>query len=532
MNLREVAADYAGLGYAPIPLKPGTSKPACKGYPTLPIPLQWADVGDGANIGLLAGDGIAFLDLDEKNRAGSVAAGLRYFGSLGYYPGDFPHVKTPTGGAHLYLMFAGGIPRNVRILARDFAAGEFRFGPSAFVAAPPSVRDGRQYELVGGDLRQLPRLDLDDVLPILQNKDTGESDLAAAILATAPSGELGHIGRGTWRLLRGDGCDRYPSRSEAEAAILAGLCNAGLSFGAILELFLTYPAAGKFAELYAVNPDKGIGYLRRSWEAAQRWAAARPSEGRKRAFYAVLWAQASPWPGRNGRTDHAAFLANALTAYDCGKLEYGLSVRELAERGGMGRLAAGKAQSRLLAAGHVERVKEFVMNKSVRYRLPQLRQSDKLAPLPHTPPCEGVVSVCHFGDGDKAAIPDFAHDAFRYRGLGKTAAELYAVLRDKPMTAGELAAATGRNLRTVFRNLARLARVVDIDTGEVFKLAEPGDGDTWRAVDTDLAAVARAVGTAGVGERQRAKHAAERAGFKLAIARAQAGTTPTGEDKE
>ena len=149
-------------------------------------------------------------------------------------------MATPSGGRHIYVSFRGGLPGHWRRLAPDFGKGEFRFGPAAYVAAPPSITDRGSYELVAGDLRQLPELEVADVLPILGNQDTGKADdVAAAILATAAAGEPGRIGRGTWALLRGDGCDRYPSRSEAEAAIVAGCVNAGLSFAAILGLFQT-----------------------------------------------------------------------------------------------------------------------------------------------------------------------------------------------------------------------------------------------------------------------------------------------------
>jgi hypothetical protein len=72
---------------------------------------------------------------------------------------------------------------------------------------------------------------------------------------------------------------------------------------------------------------------------------------------------------------------------------------------------------------------------------------------------------------------------------------------------------------TVYRNLAKLARIVDAATGEVFRLVEPGDGDTWRALEADLDGIARAIGTAGAGERQKQKHERERAGWRLAIDR-------------
>jgi len=382
------------------------------------------------------------------------------------------------------------------------------------------VRDGRQYELVGGDLRQLPRLEAADVLPVLGNQDTGATDdVAAAILATMPSGDPGKIGRGTWALLRGEGCDRYPSRSEAEAAIMAGLVNAGLSFGAILGLFRDWPAAGKFRELHSANPSRAIGYVRRTWENAQTWTAAHPSPGRRKAFYAVLGIQARPWPGRTGRTDHVCAVAHAMTAYECGKPEYHLSERDLAERAGIGRDTAHKANRRLLDTGLITRVRQ---TDGARYATLWRLQTDKLIPYPHSPVCEGMVEVCQFGD----SLPPSAHDAFRFRGLGKTAAELLALLRERPMTATELSERSGRNVRTVYRNLARMGRIVDPITAEVFRLVEPGDGDTWKALDADLDAIARTIGTAGAGERQKAKHERERAGWRLAIDRQKAGDIP------
>lgn len=228
------------------------------------------------------------------------------------------------------------------------------------------------------------------------------------------------------------------------------------------------------------------------------------------------------WPGRTGRTDHVCYLAHALTAYQCGKVEYNLSERELAERAGIGQNTAHKANGRLREATLVERVKQ---TDGVRYGALWRLQSDKVESYPHIPVREGMIQLCH-SDGTGDALPPSDHDAFRYRGLGKSAAELWALLKNAPMTAGELAERSGRTVRTVYRNLAKLARIVDAHTGEVFRLVERGDGDTWRALDADFDAIAQAVGTAGVGERQRAKHERERAGWRLAIDRQAVGDAP------
>lgn len=514
-SVREIAAEYAALGFDPIPLLAGEKLPACAGWPKLPAPLQWAEVGDRANVGLRAGNGIAFVDCDSPQTFDNVS---RWLASLGYYVGDHdaPVVVTPSGGRHVYVSFRGNLAGSWRRLKSDVGAGEFRFGSASYVVAPPSTVDGRQYTMTAGDLRQLPRLDAADVAPILAHPDPDpDPDPVAAILATATTarGETtARISAKTWRLLRGEGVDAYPTRSEAEAAIVAALVDVGLSFDAILSLFLRYPAAGKFHELREKDHRAAVSWLRRTWEKARKWAETHVSEDKRKAFYAVIAIQSRPWPGRTGRTDRAAALEHALTAYACAKLEYHLSERDLAERIGVERATARKANIRLLKAGLIERVKPTDgANFATMWRV-----RDIVDPYPHSTGCEGMGQLCP----SPAQLPRYSHDAFRYRALGKTAAEILSLLEQRPMTAAELAERSGRTGRTVRRNLAKLARIVDNVTGEVFKLVERAGGDTWRAcevTDADLDAIARALGTAGAGERQRKRHERERLARRLQI---------------
>jgi len=350
VDARALAADFAGLGYDPVPVLPGTKRPMVQGYAVVPAPVQWGQVQGSASVALRGG-GVAcaaFIDCDEKNRVGTFASITRYLAGLGYMPdGDYPTVKTRSDGRHVYVSFAGGLPGHMRLLTRDIGAGEFRYGPAAIVIAPGG---DEPYTLLEGDLRQLPKLEVADVLPILQNQDTGHADPAEAILATAPSREPGRISRATWRLLRGDPVSlaRYPKsndpsvdRSRAEAAIVAGLVNAGLSFAAILGIFQSNPAAGKFAELQRENQQRAIGYLRRTWESEVGFTSTHASEGRKRAFVAMLWADSRPWPGRTGTTDQAVFKTHAEIGFQVGRETYQLSARELAERAGIGLVHLG-----------------------------------------------------------------------------------------------------------------------------------------------------------------------------------------------
>jgi hypothetical protein len=104
-----------------------------------------------------------------------------------------------------------------------------------------------------------------------------------------------------------------------------------------------------------------------------------------------------------------------------------------------------------------------------------------------------------------------AHDAFRYGGLNSSAGEVYwRLLLDGPLTAREISDRTGVSRPSVFRGLARMSRLVDEATGEMFNLVKK-DGKQWRAFpDIDLEQVARIVGTAGKRERQKKQHEEER----------------------
>ncbi len=58
--------------------------------------------------------------------------------------------------------------------------------------------------------------------------------------------------------------------------------------------------------------------------------------------------------------------------------------------------------------------------------------------------------------------------------------------------------------------------MVDTVTGEVLALAR-NDGEKWYAVDVNLDRVALAVGTAGIGNREREKHINERTIHRSAL---------------
>ena len=484
-DLRAARDEYEGLGFDTLPLRPGTKAAMVERWEARNPYRLWRAAPDGANIGIRAGGdaGLAVLDCDEKKQAGTVDAAVSWLAGLGYMPGDYPMVQTASQiGRHVYMILADTLPGDSRYLAAGFGAGEFRHGPGAYVCAPPSTIDGGgAYVLIGGDLRQLPKVTAADVLPILRVQDT------------TPEPTRPPIPRRALAMLYGKHVENYQSRSEAEQALITSLVNAGQDFDSVLALFLSHPCAGKFAEMYAKSPKRAITWLKRTYTAAVQWAATHESPARRAAAAALQWAMSSPWPGRTGAVDRAVFTAHAMIAHKAGRLTYAAGARSLAELAEVASPTASAASRRLCDAGLLKLDTPAAGDCAKVYRLQQV---DKLYHFQSTL-CEEVVKFVHFAD------------VFRVQGLGKAAGEVYRALQAGPASIKELAAATGRGEKTVKRALLRMAGIVDSVTGELMPMVEDNAGQ-WHALPVDLEQIAEIIGTAGAGARQKERHAKER----------------------
>ncbi|MBI5879946.1 MAG: bifunctional DNA primase/polymerase [Chloroflexi bacterium] len=481
-NVASARAVYVALDYDPIPLVPDGKAPHASDWPTVPPAKQWRDAPADANIALRCGGGLrlAVLDADDDAMPGTAERIARYLAGMGIDAGDCPTIATPSGGRHFYVRFTRPLSGNARNLSPDMGKGELRFGCGAYVAAPPSTIGQARYQLTAGDWRQLPPIDPRDLLPIVPTLET-----SAQVSADTPA--RARFSRRAWALLSGEGIDRYPSRSEAEQAVITSLINSGFDFPGILSLFIRYPAGGKFAELYAASPKRAEAYLRHSFGAAARYASAHTSPARQMAAQAIAWASARAWPGRTGATDRAVFLAHANIAHTAGATLYAAPCRTLAELAQVDKLTASRATHRLVTAGMLAVEKPATATLSTVFRLsPALTTAYTSIPLP--------VRKC-------------THVAFRG---DKTAGQVWGELQSGALSVAELAERTGRGTATIARALARMARIVDARTGEVWAIVTR-EGETWRACEgADLEAVARANGAADAAERQRQRHAEER----------------------
>lgn len=484
VSLEFVRKQYDELGFDTLPVVSGGKKP----YPyawhkRLPYRL-WQNAPQNANIGIRGGGlaDVAFIDCDEWKTFEYVT---NHLAGLGHRGDSYPVVKTASGtGRHIYITLTGELSGEARNLSNEIGKGEFRYGAGAMVVAPPSVlRDGSNYQLISGDFSIRPIIEVKDILPILGNREI-PNEIKPALSRKART------------LLHGEDevIKTYSSRSEAEEALIASLVNAGLTFVEVLELFNRNPCAGKYAELKIKNPKNAERWLMNSYKEAEQWTKSHDSKARKFAKSAIEWAEGKAWQGRTGAVDQLIYLAHANIAYKAGRLNYAASSRDLADMAGIGRTTASRSTWRLCNLGLIVPDKNAIADNANTY---QLSNWDKAGHSLRTLTVRKCPTLSN-------------HDVFRYKGLGKSAGQIYAILQESPASIEELAETTGRHIKTIARALDRMSKLSDSQTGEYLPMVESSDGKIYHSLPANLDRIAHIVGTAGKGIRQKKEHLKER----------------------
>lgn len=491
----ETVKYYDELGLDTIPIPPGSKEATIPGWGRREPWRMWQNPQEGANIGIRAGGerNAAIIDCDDKNAPETFVNVSHYLAGLGFQAGAYPLVQTASGvGRHIYTTLTSDLPGQYRTLAPSFGAGEFRYGPGAYVVAPPSVITGSgAYTLISGDFaRPFPTLDLSDIRPFLGNQDT------------TPALPRMTIPRRAMALLHGKNTESFKSGSESEQSLIASLINAGYSFAEVLDLFNRYPCAGKYAEMRTQNPKNAERWLNHSYTKAAQWAATHESKARQTITAAITWAESTAWAGRTGAVDRLVFLAHLAIAYRAGRLNWAAACRDLADRAAVSAKTAATATHRLCNGKLLDIEIVSTVESANVYRL----TLDKVTHSLSTSLVRKCVSL------------STNHDLFRQGGLGKRAGQVWQVLQEKPATIKELAEMSGTHTRTIIRALSRMAGMVDTYTGEALPMVTSDDGATWYALPADLDKLSLIMGTAGIGKKQKERHTKERREHKRELA--------------
>ena len=303
-----------------------------------------------------------------------------------------------------------------------------------------------------------------------------------------------------WSLLTmGDTEGRYQSRSEAEFAVIVWCINNGWSNDEVCELFrrCAYDKA-KFRD----REQNGFKYILSRCNKALKYINANRSQVDRIIDGLYNFALSHNWPGRTGNTDRAVFTAMLDKSRECGQLEINASIREMAERSGIGKTTAHKALNRIPFINCIEKsIDDF----------PGIWKID-------TTQINSKVSKRDTSLHSLSNPALVSHDAFSHRGLNKTGLRIVSAIKNKGFVSlPELVTLSGVSKMTVYRKIDPMHEAGIIE--------KRGDGYAVKVrlkTDYDLDMAAVALGVYGTSERRKKRHTKERESFKKYLAKKQA----------
>jgi predicted transcriptional regulator len=489
---------YTAIGIDTIPLVAGSKRPISDSWPTKPSAEQWRNASAGANLGIRHRGDVVNIEADTKKVPETherVAQGLTGLGVTNPVV-----IKSASGiGRHVYVRCPDA-PTDVayRNLAPQIGAGELRIGIGAMSVLPDSRVAGARYELLSGDWRSIPVVQWRDLLWLLplQRVITHADSLPIRLNWRPMSQRLSDLFDATARAGRGEAVGQYPSRSEAEAAIVSASILNGWSFDDVRAEF-RHRNVGHYHDAKR-HADR---YLETSYSNA----LATIMSSRVRQFLAVMYqdAEARPWPGKAGISNRAAFLAVLAECYRAGVFEASISVREVSEHAAISVETSRCALKRLTTDGLIKHVCAAAPDGKIAsvYRV----DADNLTGITdvdmsdyrHSP---AVTSV-------RLSTP--SELASRVT-LGQSAVQVYGHLDAfNAQSAKQLAVVTGRARSTVSLALDHLA-----DHG----LAAQTDSGGWILGPNDLATVAQEFDCDGLAAARRSKYEMQRAAYQRVVA--------------
>lgn len=478
MAIQAARVSYLRSGYDAIPLLPQSKLPLARNWQNKRTSQQWHKAPNDVNIGIRTGGGKAVIDADDKNKRGTFENVVNLLEGLGYSKDSLPIVQTASDvGRHVYINFSGSMLGSYKHLNKQIGAGEFRFGPGAFVVASPSIVDGSQYRLLQGDFENLPTLDLNDVSKIININE---------VIEEPKQKQMSHLARA---IAGGFIPEKYPSRSEGEAALILSLINSGYVFEEIKVVFDTFPCLG----CYAGKGKAKSKWLYATYQNALKFSQ-RESEDRKVIKSIQDTARVVAW---SNASDKSVFLAHTEIAYKAGSLTYAAGSRDLAILAGVLRSTASQATKRQLLKGLLKLEKRAIGLLAPVYSLEVSNLTHSLSTS-----CEEVVRNGHSENVE-------THDAFRNTaGLGQRAGQIYQALAVRALTVREICAGTGAARNTVKRALKKMSAVKDRATGEVIAMVTC-EGDKWHSNLVDLNLIAAIMSTYGATGKQREQYKQE-----------------------
>lgn len=333
MTLKDWIDRYNQAGISTIPLKEKTKLPALKGWQTLPSDQLWDRYqSPQANIGVRTGAGLAVIDGDDNYAVSQIR---EFNKGLGLQPAE---VLTKRG-AHFYYPVQsspdGFYSRNLKDIPGELKAG-------AQVVAPCSVVGDHAYRFLVGSpemIKAIPAIAWQDLAVLIPDLQTDPkkyliTELPVRLIYREMPTKAADLLRWLRTATKGEsvtyGNKTYPTRSEAEAAVIDILALAGWNYEQIHTIF----QQSMPAHYVSVSDQVSVRerYLRRVYNSAITDLAntgIRPNIAN--AYKAALL---SPYSGRAGASDKAITLALISQGWVWNTFEPIASLRDIQEHTG------------------------------------------------------------------------------------------------------------------------------------------------------------------------------------------------------
>ena len=484
----DAAIEYHRQELQVIPLKAGEKTPALKpayDRPIFTLPeYERHFLETDNNIGVvcgLASKGFFVVDVDDRKQYKKHRAQLDPLIRTGA-----PVVETKRG-FHIWT-------RCPELAGRAFEkVNGIDLKNSGHVVVPPSLLLTGQLYMFREELNAIPVLTLEQI-PFKSRPRTQERGelIRTETGVIIPTYERPHgIPATLFQALYGE-TGKHPSRSEAEQALIVYCANNGWTLEQIKRLFDVHATP---ATKYREKEAHGFAYLKASYANAVEYLTANRRDVDRQIDALTVWAERrESWTGKTALTDQSVFLSVLSIARRTGKLsDIFVSAREIAEQAGYGRMTAFRALNRIPVLTMIRKdVDPFTPAiwkiETTKQDLSKLSNWD----IPtHSP---GI-----------RELGGMNHDLYRFRGIGKNGRHILAVMGDDWLTASEIVALSSVPEKTVYRKIEKMqqAGLVEVQ-GKGYKRR------IRRVKDADLSRAAEIIGTAGAGDKQRARHREER----------------------
>lgn len=383
--------------------------------------------------------------------------------------------------------------------------GDIR-GEGGYVLAPNSRIYGKSEPyLFESDFRQILTLERFDDIGFDWLKPYLSKNVSESFVSEKTGTTLRGLGQKARMILAGQWQELgYPSRSEAEYALIIRCIGIGYSVGQVQELFRRF---GKVDLKGRERPE----WISAQCESAKQWISQNESDFDRRVSTALqAYRHQNPFQGRTRNTDQAATIAILELAREAGPKildeGIGISIRELSDRSHISFPTAQRVLKRL----PIVRIARSFEGDSNRYKIKSVLEYSGTTETIKPKECIGLYHFERYSNS-------MSDDTLRFKALGNKADLILESLEvGTVLSINHLIESWNMERNSVKRRMLKLERVGLVESCTVPSKRKPMKA--WKVLrawtQENLDTLCRNSGTYGVSERQKQQHEKERQAYR------------------